>query len=149
MIPAPHQAPPLLLQSVHLQVAHRPLHLRDVKTMLSKWQTFNWLQTKQWQVHEGFLLSAHVSSLVYQAIQETMCNACAYGLYSYVLLPGMPATADADCNRGTRAAYRQRYPVLEVEVCQTAFGRIQSRTDGFDHPVAHSTLCIARTVLTV
>ena len=61
----------------------------------------------------------------------------------------MPATADAHSNRGTPAAYRQRYPVLEVEVCQTAFGRIQSRTDGFDHPVAHSTLCIFRPVLTV
>ena len=61
----------------------------------------------------------------------------------------MPSTADAHCNRGTKAAYRQRYPVLEVEVCQTAFGRIQSRTGGLDHPVAHSTLCIVDTALTV
>ena len=64
------------------------------------------------------------------------------------MLASMPAAADAHCNRGTQA-YRQHYPVLEVEVCQKAFGRTQSRTGGLDHPVAHSILCIVDKVLTV
>lgn len=69
MIPAPRQAPPLLPLSVHLQVAHRPLHLRACKDVGQK--GYHWLAANTAAaMHEGFLLSPHVSSLGYRAIHE-------------------------------------------------------------------------------
>ena len=44
MIPAPRQAPPLLPLSVHLQVAHHPLHLRACKDVGQK--GYHWTAAK-------------------------------------------------------------------------------------------------------